>query len=172
MREIPVTRGWVTLVDDEDFDALSRHKWYAMKTGHVCRRDYSVPGRPIILMHRVIMGVTDPDVEVDHKFGSPLNNQRYNLRICTHRLNTRNGSMRKNNTSGFKGVVFNKRRGKWMARIKLNYITIHLGYFTDPNLAALAYNEASLKYHGEFGKLNIIPSTSEAHCTTSSNDAA
>lgn len=157
MKEIHVTRGWVTLVDDDVYEELSKHEWYAMKTGHVCRRDALAPGRPVILMHRVIMGVTDPDVEVDHRFGNPLNNQRYNLRVCVHRQNSRNGAMRKNNTSGFKGVSFNKRRQKWVAKIKFNYVTINLGYFTDRIAAAIAYNEAAIKYHGAFARLNVIP---------------
>jgi hypothetical protein len=57
--------------------------------------------------------------------------------------------LRSSNTSGFKGVIFDKLRAKWMARIKVDKIMIHLGRFDSPESAAKAYDSAALKYFGD-----------------------
>jgi hypothetical protein len=67
-----------------------------------------------------------------------------------------NSKLRKDSTSGFKGVTYCKRNNKYASVIKLNQKLIWLGYFIDPLDAARAYNEAALKYHGEFANLNKI----------------
>jgi hypothetical protein len=92
-------------------------------------------------------------MEVDHHDGNGLNCQRINLRIATHAENQRNQRLTKQNTSGFKGVGWNKRDKAWQARIKVNGKLKHLGYFSDPVDAYAAYCKASAEMHGEFGRV-------------------
>jgi len=111
-------------------------------------------------LHRVILGVTDPEIKVDHKDGNGLNNVRYNLRVCTTAENTRNKQKSKGNTSGFKGVCWHKRDKCWAVQICVDYKGVHLGHFPGTPEgkieAAKAYNVAAIKYYGEFARLNNI----------------
>jgi AP2 domain-containing protein/HNH endonuclease len=106
-------------------------------------------------LHRLIMNAP-ADKEVDHINGDTLDNRRCNLRICSHKENLRNQKLPKNSKSGYKGVTWYKRIKKWRSHIRLNKKQIHLGYFDDIKLAANAYNEAAIKYFGEFAKLNDL----------------
>jgi len=108
-----------------------------------------------IFMHREIakrMGL-DLSNEIDHKDNNGLNNRRENLRTATHAQNNQNKGKSKNNTSGYKGVNWEKRRNKWRARIYFNKNYIHLGYFNDIEEAAKAYEKAAKKYHGKFARI-------------------
>ncbi len=161
MKEIKLTRGFVALVDDEDFEALSKYKWHAAKSGtrqiRAQRSVFVFGAMPInILMHRQIMGITGCKILVDHKDGNALNNQKSNLRICTHKQNNQNKQIPINNTSGFKGVSFHQETKKWRVRIKLGGKITSLGLFHDKKEAALAYNAAAIKYFGEFAWLNKV----------------
>lgn len=93
---------------------------------------------------------------IDHMDGDKLNNNINNLRPATSHENGYNSILRINNTSGYKGVRLDKRRGLWRSEIRSKYGRKWLGYFKDKKEAALAYNKAALKYHGEFAVLNII----------------
>lgn len=106
-------------------------------------------------MHRMI-AKTPKGMFTDHKDGDRLNNQKNNLRVCTISQNCKNYSKPITNTSGYKGVSWEKPRQKWKVQIKCNTHKIHIGLFVDIKDAALAYNQAALLYHGEFAHLNII----------------
>ena len=67
----------------------------------------------------------------------------------------------KNNTSGYKGVYFNKKANKWMSYIRYNNKLINLGLFVNPIDAAIAYNNKALELFGEYARLNIIPEQQE-----------
>lgn len=159
MKELILTQGKIALVDDEDFDYLSQFKWTAFKY----KEDKFYAGRSIIkngerynlLMHREIMATPD-NMEVDHKDYDGLNNQKYNLRNCSHSQNNMNRSLRSTNTSGYKGVCWDYLRNRWSARITINYKCRFIGYFVSKEDAACAYNEAAIKYHGDFAKLNEV----------------
>lgn len=101
-------------------------------------------------MHRVIM---NPPVgmEVDHINRNKLDNRRSNLRICTHAENLANRIKPRNNTSGYKGVVWNKSRSKWLAQITVKKRHIYLGQFDDIEEANEAYNLGFVKYYGKLG---------------------
>jgi hypothetical protein len=160
VREIPLTtQGKIALVDDEDYDWLNQVGWYAYvdgKTFYAARWVLSATtktGRTVLRMHRAIMGLTDPKVQVDHEDGNGLNNQRYNMRVATPVQNGSNRRTGSNNTSGYKGV--NWCGDRWRSRICVAGNRIELGYFDDPTEAATAYDEAALIHHGPFARLNL-----------------
>lgn len=159
MKEIQLTQGKVALVDDEDFDYLNQFKWHASKlSGKFYAQRHaklSNPNNIKILMHRDVMKPKKGFV-IDHVDGNTLNNQKNNLRICTHAENMRNSKIPINNTSGFKGVYWNKENEKWTAFIRFNNKRFHLGLFFELKDAAKAYNEGAIKYFGKFANLNKI----------------
>jgi hypothetical protein len=148
LKTIPLTKGFETVVDDADFDFLSRWSWRALVTNGKVYAIRSVPGRTF-LMHRVILKLKAGQF-VDHHDRDGLNNTRNNLRPCTQSQNVANSSIHKNNTSGFKGVSFYKRTKQWVA----NFRQKSLGYFTSPVDAARAYDDFLTKIHGEFALIN------------------
>jgi hypothetical protein len=159
MKEIPP--GYVTM-DDEDYEALSALKWYAEvvpgRNAVYARKNIykGSDGWGILRMHTVLTGWPI----VDHIDGNGLNNQRANLRAATKSQNSRNVAVRSDNTSGFKGVSWDKVARKWRAYISVDRKRKFLGYYTDPAEAALAYDRAALAASGEFAWLNFPPTTS------------
>jgi len=159
-KKIELTQGKFALVSDHRFEYLNQWKWCAVyKRGkwRAMRKQW-FPVIKTIYMHRVIMNVTDSQVLIDHWDGDSLNNQDENLRICTNTENLRNRGAQKNNTSGYKGVHWNKDNKNWVAQIQVNRKIIYLGSFANINDAAKAYNKAAEKYHGEFAQLNQVQS--------------
>lgn len=158
MKEIQLTQGQVALVDDEDYERVIPHKWWAdlnKKTG-VYRAMGCVNGKKV-LMHRFIMGVSDPKIVVDHRFHNPLDNKKKNLRVCNQSLNNANQRKRKKATySRFKGVTWDKARKKWMAKINRESKQCCIGRFNSEDEAAQAYNEKAKELFGEFALLNKI----------------
>jgi len=109
-------------------------------------------------MHRVVFERKGSRGQmIDHKDQNTLNNRRKNLRAATMTQNQYNCPARINNTSGFKGVWLDKRTNKWRSQIRANGKTIYVGTGTTKEDAARLWNEAALKYHGEFAYQNIIP---------------
>jgi hypothetical protein len=90
--------------------------------------------------------------EVDHIDGNPLNNQIENLRFASRSEQCCNTKLRKDSTSGIKGVTWDKSRGKWIVSINKNKKTMFRGRFDDLELAQLVAVEARNKYHGDFAK--------------------
>ena len=151
MKEIPLTRGLVALVDDEDFEELSRYSWTADADGYAVRSASENEGGTQVKMHRQLLGLGAADFrEGDHRNGVVYDNQKHNLRACSHAENIRNGKHRVNNTSGYKGVSLFKRTGRWAASIEAGKGKQHLGYFDTPEAAHIAYKAAADRYHGEF----------------------
>ena len=151
--KIPLTNGDFAIVDKCDFEELSKHKWYKYKnsnTYYVIRKEPREKNKQkTIYMHRQIM-CTPVGFETDHIDGNGLNNSRSNLRICTHQQNNFNRGISKKNTSGFRGVSWNKHIKRWVAVIHFDNKRLYLGSFKDILLAKNAYISASIKYHGEF----------------------
>lgn len=92
---------------------------------------------------------------VDHINGDITDNTIENLREVNHAQNSRNRGMARNNTSGYKGVSWDKGKEKWRAQITVNNERIHVGWFDDTEEAAAAYREASRRLHGEYRRKDM-----------------
>jgi hypothetical protein len=101
------------------------------------------------------MGAVPKGMEIDHKDGDGLNNQRSNLRLASKKQNQANRGAPTNNRSGYKGVSANG-RGGWRASIFVDGKTRRVGDYDTPLEAARAYNQAALAAFGEFAKLNEV----------------
>ena len=161
MREIPLTQGYVAMVDDEDYEELAQYKWRILKAmgGRklYARRSLArTPEgkRPQILMHTQIMK-TPEGLEVDHENGNGLDNRRTNLRVGTHQENIRNRGPNPDTESGFKGVCRTSDGRYWQVTINDGSGNRYLGYFTDPVEAARVYDAAAIECHGEFAHPNF-----------------
>jgi len=156
VKEILLANGFVALIDDQDYDVISKHRWSLNSDGYArCAvRDPDRPGKQMQLkMHRAVMGLSRGDrLEVDHIDGNKLNNQRANLRICDRTGNNRNVRKRSDNTSGFKGVS-RTASNRWRATITIAGKNISLGTFEAPEEAHAAYCRAATLKHGEFANL-------------------
>jgi hypothetical protein len=107
-----------------------------------------------ILLHRIFLNITNSKIFIDHKNHNGLDNRMNNLRISTNAQNQWNQRLRKDNTSGFKGVSFFQ--GKWMSLIRFNNKKIFLGLFNDKIEAAIAYNNKAKELFGNFAYTNKI----------------
>ena len=137
-----------TIVDEEMYEELSKFKF---TYGRYVR--IKVDRKPIPL-HRYIMNYSGENF-VDHINGNPLDNRKLNLRITTPQQNGMNKQSRKNSTSEYIGVSFNKKQQKWRGSIVVDGKGLHLGSFDTEREAALARDIATKKYYGEYGKLNF-----------------
>lgn len=155
MKEIELTRGYVTLVDDEDYEKFSSHKWHYTTVGYAATDIGGRKNKKKILLHRLITGAGENDI-VDHISGNKLDNRRCNLRITDKKGNQRNQGLRVDNSSGYKGVYWDKSSQKWKAQITVDHKRISLGYHPTKEDAAKAYNDAASKLHGEFAFINVI----------------
>lgn len=171
MKIIPLTRGYVALVDDEDYEKLSAYKWFAHIGNHLKFSDpesagkklvYAARNRPtvngrrgMLQMHREILGLGPKDPNVDHADTNGLNNQRYNLRKADQAQNNANASPRQGETSRYKGVSFDLETGKWRAVIYFRGARRFIGRFRDEVDAAQAYNLAAEELFGEFARFNV-----------------
>lgn len=157
MKEIPLTRGKVALVDDEDYAELAKHKWFADENngGYYAGRNVPCPDgkRRKVFMHRLILGLVRGDgKQADHINHNGLDNRRKNLRVCTAQQNRFNKRVLKG-SSKYKGVTSVK--GKWKARICHNYKTTHIGTYKTQVEAAQAYDAKAHQLFREFALTNF-----------------
>jgi hypothetical protein len=150
MKEILLTQGKVTLVDDDIFDYLSKYKW-SFNGGYASKAGKKSGSR--IMMHRLIMDCPK-GMDIDHINLNKLDNQKRNLRICTRSENQANVKLVNNNTTGYKGVCFDKSNNNWCAYITKNYTRVNIGSFKSPEKAAEAYDRAAKELFGGFAKTN------------------
>lgn len=128
------------------------YKWFLLNTRGLQYAWARVDGLAVY-MHRLILSAT-PAEEVDHRDRSGLNNRRYNLRKCTHSQNQANRRLQSNNTTGFRGVYWDKARAQWSAEIKVMGKKRFLGRYASIEEAAAVRDEASKIHFGEFAQLN------------------
>jgi hypothetical protein len=140
-KEIPLTQGKVALIDDEDYEKISKFRWYAYQDGRTMYAISHPHRNEKILMHRLILNPSKGLV-TDHIDGNGLNNQRGNLRAVTNRANLQNRHCPK--SSRFPGVCWDKYNHRWIAAIYFNGKKKNLGSFTNEIDAANAYQKECL----------------------------
>jgi len=146
----------MALIDDEDFELVNQRRWHILPYENTTYAASSVWDKvskkdKTIRMHRFIMSAPQ-GLEVDHINGNGLDNRRSNLRLATRAQNQHNRGLNRNNKSGFKGVVWYPRYNKWLSVIIVDGQRKHLGYFSELEDAVAAYQEAALRYQGEFAR--------------------
>lgn len=170
MKEIKLNKtrgkkGFVALVDDEDYAYLNQFNWSLNGKGYAIA---TIDTNICKLMHKLITR-TDKTELIDHIDHNGLNNQKYNLRRCTYSQNQMNKSPRgKSKYLGVslqikKRLYYRKKTMEIVEYIHINWLSsirhekkqIHLGIFKDEIMAALAYDKAAIVYHGEFANLNF-----------------
>jgi hypothetical protein len=154
MKQIPLTKGKFTIVDDEDYEELSKYSWCLSTSGYA----RGVYKGKAIQMHRVINN-TPIGMGTDHINWDRLDNRRSNLRTASrsqNQANIKKPRRHKGVTSQYKGVCWYKNLNKWLSSIMVDQKRIYLGYFENEGDAAKAYNKNALKYFGEFAYQNII----------------
>jgi hypothetical protein len=143
-------------IDEEDFDLISSYKWYEAKTLNVSYATAYFGGgrknRKMMKMHRLILNAHKGEM-IDHIDGNGLNNKKSNLRISTNQLNQAN-TRNFNNPTGYKGVY--KEGNRYRARIGFCGKGVHLGCFSTPEEAAIAYNQKAKELYGENSYLNKV----------------
>lgn len=160
MKQIPLTKGYVAVVDDEDFERVNARKWHALVgKSRAVYAERTVRGedgkQSHLLMHRFILGITDPKVEVDHRDHDGLNNRRGNLRACSKLQNQHNQQKPRGKSSKFKGVSWFKHCRRWAAQIMVKGKAINIGYYKTELEAARAYDAAAKEHFGEFAHVNF-----------------
>ncbi len=157
MKKIQLTQNKFALIDDTDFKLINKYKWHYHKAGYALRtchkpRNGKKQETFKLYMHHAIMG-KHKGMNVDHINGNKLDNQRSNLRICTHGENQMNSKKtNKPKSSIFKGVYWNKKDRAWFVRVAAKWV----GMFKDEKQAAKAYNEKAKELFGEFALLNQV----------------
>lgn len=140
MKEIKLKNSeLVALVDDEMYEELNKYEWRACQAWG---NSYRATTGHDIFMHHLVIGKPEPSLVTDHIDRNPLNNQRKNLRFVSKSENGFNSKTRADNTSGRKGISWNKLVGKWRAYIHINKKEKHLGYFSTVDEAVMAREKA------------------------------
>jgi|SRR6266850_2177403 len=151
---IPLTKGQNALVDTVDFDRINQWNWSASAYGNPTKfRAVRCVNDRIILMHHAVLELPG-DTEIDHESGDGLDNRRKNLRLCTRQQNSFNKGRMSRNTSGYKGVSWDKRLSMWRAQIRTGGRSMSIGRHKTAEAAARAYDEAAKRLHGGFARLN------------------
>lgn len=153
VKEVPLAKGLVAWVDDDDWPLVQMFTWHPVMTDNTYYAVTGASDTSFIGMHRMLIGATSDQI-VDHRDGNGLNNRRGNLRAGTRGQNAANRRLGVNNRSGYKGVCWVKKTGRWLAQINVDKKKYTLGTFKDPWEAAQAYNKAALDAWGEFAVLN------------------
>lgn len=159
MKHIELTKGFRAKVDDEDFDWINKSKWHFSSSGsgaYYAKTSLNDGngGTKRVYMHRRIMGAT-AGIEIDHIDGNGLNNQKANLRLCSHFQNMHNIKPKKTRTSRYKGVSRSMFGNKWCVIIKHNGVSHNLGMYTHEKAAAREYDKLARLLHGEFACVNF-----------------
>lgn len=153
---IPLTKGKVALIDEEDFPKLAGYRWFC-HCGYARASEYdpkACKSKTVHMSHLILP--CPPGLEVDHINRDKLDNRKSNLRLVTRSQNCANRGSFKNSKSKYKGVRWNKKIGLWEAAIGKDGVITTIGAFNDEIAAASAYNEYARKMWGEYAVLNDI----------------
>jgi len=152
---ITCTDGAIFSISTSDLPLVRKYQWWADDKGYVKTKLKN----KTVLLSRLLLGVEDAgrEVFVDHISGDPKDNRRENLRLCLPEENIKNRKLNATNSTGFKGVSYHRKLGKYMAGIRAGGgKTIYLGCYLTPEEAAAVYDRAALLYHGEFARTNAM----------------
>jgi hypothetical protein len=151
---VPLTRGYEAIIDAADVHLVADWNWCAWVKG---RQTYAVRGTKLsgkqlqVRMHRQILNPPS-GLMIDHVSGDGLDCRRSNMRIATAGQNMKNQRAHRDNSSGVKGVSWDKARQKWRASITTDRKTLFLGRYDDMGAAYQAYRCACKKMHGAFSR--------------------
>ena len=153
-----IGEGKHALLDNEDFKSASKLKWHMSTKGYVLRQVWDPIEKKcnVLMLHHFIVGRPKKGLQIDHINHDKSDNRKINLREVTNSQNQANTNKRKNNSSGFKGVHFNKSHKKWSALIGFKNKRYSLGYFNKPEDAAIAYNKKALEFFREYALINNL----------------
>lgn len=157
MKTIPLTKGETAIVDDEDYEKLTKHSWCMSSNGYAKRCVFGKKRgiNKTILMHQEVIDAKKGEW-IDHINHNKLDNRKENLRICNASTNGANQRVSVKNTSGYKGVSWDKEKSKWLARIAYKGKQMNLGRYFTAREAAMAYNAKALELYKEFAYLNKV----------------
>lgn len=166
IRKIPLTQGKFAIVDADDFEEVSKHKWRLHNKGYAYFGTRENRKCRAVLMHRLINNTPD-NMQTDHINGNKLDNRKSNLRSCSVTENNRNRGKHSRNTAGYKGVCHKCVKGKynyWVGQLHTDLhlcgvqsVSKHFPYTEQGKIdAARWYNEQVSKHHGEFARLNEV----------------
>jgi len=153
MKKVPLNKGFFSLVDDKDYEFVAQWTWhfdgkYAFRSKRYGPRKEGKSYK--IYLHRLITNCP-PNKQIDHINRNALDNRKCNLRICTKKENNHNRDKNSNNTSGFKGVWWDKRYKKWSVQIQHK----HIGRFETATEGAIAYDKKAKELYKEFAMTNF-----------------
>lgn len=153
--EIELTKGFKTVIDDEDFDLVRGFRWTAHKSRNAFYAGawvkQEVGKSKLVLMHRLILD-TQQGRFVDHKDGDTLNNRRSNIRECSHAENMLNKKVYKSSKTGVRNVcleMYGKDDFRYRATVRLNGVK-HRKWCASLAEADSWANKVRLSLHGEF----------------------
>lgn len=160
MKQIPLGGGHFTLVDDKDFEELSKYKWRLSKSdkGHYYARrsSYRETGKKThVFMHRQTLN-PPKGMPVDHINNNGLDNRRSNIRVVTTSQNIIRIPKVQTGISKYKGVRFSKARNGWYANFEYMGKRYFRGYFKTEEEAALAYNRLAVLYQPGIAHINMV----------------
>lgn len=150
------TRSWA-IVDIEDREKVEKHNWFLVSGRG---EPMTKIGDVMIVMAKIVLGL-DPDDRVKYLNKNRKDCRKENLLASTHQKQHFAIGLQKNNSSGYKGVSYNKNAKKWSANIRHNGKQKFLGYHFTPEAAARAYNKKAKELFGEDAFLNEIPENSQ-----------
>lgn len=157
---ISLSQGQSTIIDASDLPLVRGIRWWAAWAPNV--NGYYAAGKPrsndgtrrLTHLQRFLTG-EPPGMQIDHINRNTLDNRRSNLRVVTRSQNKANANQYRNNTSGFVGVYFQSRSGKWQASIPVGGHNRYLGTFKTSTEAAVARDAAAREVFGEHARLNF-----------------
>lgn len=155
---IPLSRGYLAIIDAADLKWLSQWDWSAHVTDHTVypvRKVQTDRGSRLLFMGRLLLGLDFDDPRIaNHRDGNALNNRRENLRIATPQQSVWTIRRRRASKSGFVGVIWSKHKKRWQARISRDGKLRHIGWYRTKEDAAEAYDRAAIAQRGEFAVTN------------------
>lgn len=163
VKKIVKRRGieYIVLISKQDEELFDSRKWFIRSESgypYILYKDGGRKHQKRHYFHRLVLGAKEGEW-VDHKNQNTLDNRRENIRLCTHGQNMMNrGKCIHKRTSQiqtqYRGVYCCE--GRWRAEIRANKKRYYLGYYKTDKDAAMAYNNAAIKLHGEYARLNLV----------------